>query len=288
MAGFSIDAALKSGFRLARREWKSVLAWGVLYSLFGLAVQLLSVGAALPEYMRQLGDDPEAAAQALERSAEANALITFPIMMILAFVVTALFYGAVARAILRPQDRGFFYLRFGRSELWLMLTSLALAVLAVAVILPLAIVVSIIVGVASQATGAPPFLWGLLLGLPTAAGYVYLAARFSMAWVQAFDEERFVLLDSWRLTHGQGWRIVLMLLALLFLLLIVCVVVLIPTVIVGGIVLGVAGIAGGAAAFVVGAILVVAAIVFFAAFNGVIYTAMAAPYVEVYRSLKAS
>jgi len=286
MAGFSIDAALKSGFRLAKREWGAVLVWGVGYLLFSLAIQLISIGGALPEYIRMMGQDAEAATAVLEQRAEAQALVTLPLMMILGLLVTAVFYGAVARAMLQPEDRRFFYLRFGKAELWLLLTSLALGTLAVCAFIAVGAAVAALSGFLAELTGGPVLLWSVLLAIPAVVGFAYVGARFSMAWVQAFAEQRFVLLDSWRLTRGNGWRILLMLLALFFLLIIVSLVVMIPLAIVAMILLAVAGMAGGVAAAVVGVLVGIAALVGFSLYNGVIYTAMAAPYVEIYRSLK--
>ncbi|ACG76817.1 conserved hypothetical protein [Phenylobacterium zucineum HLK1] len=283
MGGFSIEAALKSGFGLARREPLAVLAWGAGYMLFGLVMQALSLGGDLPEYLRLMTEDPEAAAALVDSRAESRALLVLPVMLILSLLLNAALYGAVARALLRPQERSFFFLRLGRGELWLMLTSIALALLAILVVLPVAGLAAFATGLLSGATGATPLIWGLLLGLPLLAACLYFASRFSLAWVQAFDEERFVLLDAWRLTRGQGWRIVLTMLALAFLLLIIAVVVVIPAVIVGGIVLSVAGATGGGVVMLV--VLGLAALAFFSALYGLLYTVMAAAYVEIYRSL---
>jgi hypothetical protein len=287
MAGFSIEEALKSGFRLARREWKAVLAWGAGYMLFSVVVQLISVGGAWPQYLQALNEDPENAAAALEQASQGQAFVTLPLILILSLAFAAALYGGVCRAMLRPEERRFFFIRLGRRELWLFLTTVALCVLLALVVAPLVLAVFAIAGGLGAATGVSALLWGLLIGLPVAVGGWYVSARFSLAWVQAWDEERFVLLDAWRLTRGQGWRIVLMLLALMFLLLIVCVLVLIPVAIVAGLTIAVAGAVGGAAAVAITVVLALGGLVAFAALEGAFYTVIAAPYVEVYRRLKA-
>ncbi|MCR5877680.1 hypothetical protein [Phenylobacterium sp. J367] len=286
MTGFSIDAALRSGFSLARREWKTVLAWGA--GAFGLAIlmQLLIMGPALPGYIAEVGTDPEGAAAAMEEAMLAHAWLTYPLMILAAFVTLALFYGAVCRAMLRPDERGFFYLRFGRGELWLLLTALALYGLMLLALIPAALLVGLVVAGISMAGGTPWF-WAILLCLPLGIGGLYVAARLSPAWIMAWDEERFVLADAWRLTRGHGWRIVLMMLALFFLLLIVMLVVLIPSAIVAFILVSVAGMAGGVGGTLVLAVLALAALVWISAYYGVFYTVALAPYVEVYRELKA-
>lgn len=287
MAGFSIDAALKSGFRLAKREWKAVFAWGFGYVLVALAIQMLSIGPALPEYLQAVLEDPAADTTAIQdQTSGSYFLFALPMMIVLSIGSAAVFYGAVARAMLRPEERGFFFLRLSKRELWVGLTSLTLGLAAVVAGLLITAVVSFLAGMAGG-TDSGLLLWGILLGLPAFVGFLYLAMRFSPAWVQAFAEERFVLADAWRLTRGQGWRLVLMALALVFLVLIICVVVMIPAVIVGGVLLGVAGVAGGGSATVVAVLLLVFGVVFFSALYGFFLAVAAAPYVEVYRSLKA-
>lgn len=288
MARFSIESALKSGFALARREWKAVLIWGLAYTVFSVVVQLISVGGAMPQYLAQVGEDPEAAAAALQRATEAQSFVTFPVVMILGLLGLAVFYAAIARAILRPDDRGFFYLRLGRSELWLLLTVLALAVLALVAIVPLVMVVGALVALLAGDGGGAAVLWGLLFGGAAVAGYLYLTARLSPAWVQAFDERRFVLADAWRLTRGQGWRIVLMMLALVFLVIILCLAALIPAALLFAIVAAVGGATGGAVAAVTVVVMALLGLVLVVGFTGLIYTVMIAPYVEIYRELKGA
>lgn len=283
MAGFSIDAALKSGFGLARREWMAVLAWGVAYMTFALAMQAISLGPALPEYLRLLTSDPEAASALANRSAEgAYAFISIPLVLILSVAASAVLYGAIARALLEPHERRGFFIRFSKRELWLGLTTavyLCAALLIAAVILFLA---ASLVGL----LGNSALLW-LLLGPPAGLASLYLVLRFSTAWVQAFAEERFVFWDAWRLTRGQGWRLVLMSLALIFLSLIVTVVVLIPAVIVLAIIGAVAAMATGANS-VPYAIGMVSGFALITLGAGFFFAVAGAPYVEVYRALRGS
>ena len=284
MAGFSIDAALRSGFRLARREWKTVLAWGASLVVLAMLAQILVAGPALPAYLAEVASDPEGAAAAMEAATLANAWWSYPLVLLAGLVTTAMFYGAVCRALLRPGERGFFYLRFGRGERWLLLTVVAFYALVLAAALPAMFIVFAVADAVSQ-SGASGGLWMVLLVLSLGAGGWYLIARLSLAFVMAWDEERLALADAWRLTRGQGGRIMLMMLALVFLVAIAMLVVVVPTVMVAGIIVGVAGLSGSAG-LVFGIALGLAALVFFCAFYGVFYTVGIAPYVEVYRQLR--
>lgn len=286
MAGFSIDAALKSGFRLARREWKATLVWGFIGTALVIATQLISVGSALPRYLEEVGRDPQAAAATMEQASAAQAIVTVPIIMFLALAIASLLYGAMLRAVLRPGEGGWFFIRVGRSELWLMLTWLALGAIVVLALFLAIVALGAAIGVLVMVTGVLAGLWWLLLAPAALAGYLYLSARFSLAWIVAWDEGRFSLMDSWNLTRGHGWRIVLMMLALVFLVLIVSVVVMIPATIISGIIFGVAGMVGGPVAITVAAVLMIVVLALFSAFYGMLYAVMTAPYIEIYRSLK--
>ncbi len=280
MAGFSIDTALKSGFGLARRQPLAVLVWGVVYALVGLLTEAIAAGPALPEYLRRLQDDPDGAALFLEKAAEANGLIALGPMLLVSAMAAALVHGAVARALLHPEERGFFFMRLSRRELWLGLTVLVLAMAMVAIAFAAGMVVILI-----SMAGA---LWGVLAGVILAIGVLYLAVRFSTAWVQAFDERRLVLRDAWRLTKGQGWRLVLLVLALLFLILILSAVVLIPAGVMAMVLFGVAGVAGGSASTLVGVVTLLVLLVLASGFYGLILTLSIAAMVEVYRALSAT
>ncbi|MFN3584237.1 hypothetical protein [Phenylobacterium sp.] len=287
MAGFSIEDALKSGFRLARREWKAVLAWG-LGTLVLLAVtEFMTYGGVLPEYMRVVGDDPEAAQALIEKATEGETLGVSILAFILNGAWAILLYGAVARAVLRPQDRRFFYLRLGRGELWLTASSLVAMLLIGMGLLVVGFAAGYLIGFMAGVTGLPNWQWGVLIGLPVVAGVMYVLARFFPIWIQAFDEERFVLLDAWRLTRGQGWRIVLLVLALLFMVLILFVMMMLPLALLIVVLMGLGSLGGAAlaVAVTVGAVLGLGLTV---ALYGLGYTVAIAPYVEVYRRLKAS
>jgi hypothetical protein len=280
MAGFSIDAALKSGFRLARREPLTVFVWGVGYTLLGLLIQAIAIGPVLPQYLQLVAEGSEAAAALAEEAAARNALYTLPVMVVVGVAMAAVFYGGVVRALLHPEEGGFFHLKVSAREMWLALTSLVLALGLMAVVA----VGAFALGVIGSLGGGGA--WSVLLVLPLFVGLFYLAARFSTAWIQAFDEKRLVVADAWRLTAGQGWRIVLTILALLLLMLIIGVVVMIPVAIVAGILIGVGSMAGGAAGGAVIAVVGLLGFIGLCGIYGLFLTVAIAPYVEIYRALK--
>lgn len=286
MAGFSIEAVLKSGFRLAKRSPGAVAAWGLGTLVVLLVTELMTYGGVLPEYLRLLGDDPEAAQALIDQAGEGQGLGVALLTLVLSGVWSILLYAGVARAVLRPEDRRFFYLRLGRGELWLAASALVGILLIGVALLAAGFGAGYLIGFLSGLTGLPNWQWALLIGLPVVAGAMYVLARFSLLWVQAFDEERFILLDAWRLTRGQGWRIVLLALSLLFLVLILVVVAMLPIVLLG-VGLAALGSIGGAALIVAVTLGVVLGAGLMIALYGVGYAVAIAPYAEAYRRLKA-
>jgi hypothetical protein len=287
MKAFSVEKALGAGFGLIKREPLAVLMWGVAYVVMTVVIQAIALGPALGAVLTGVLSDPEDAEAAVEQAMQANALITFPLIFLLSIGAYAILYGAIARAELHPEDRRFFFLRLSKRELWLALSYLALTVLAVLAIVVACIPVFLIVRVVSIGEGQGMLASGLLVGVPALVGLLYLGARLSMTWLMAFEEERFVLFDSWALTRGQGWRLVVLTLALMFLLIIATIGVFLAFLVVGGILAFVAKSAGAAGA-VLGVLAIIAAVVAYVALFGAMYAVLLAPYIEAYRGIRAA
>lgn len=206
MADFSIGEAVASGFRLVRREPLAIAAWAGVYLLLSIAPQLLLWLSVWPEFSALLaqapGKEPDPAAFA---GLQARMLGLQPIIWITTLAMYTLLIGAIYRAILEPENRGFFYLRAGRQELWLLLSSLVLMVLFIVVVIVLTIPVVVVAGVSGDSRDLSPATW--LAMLAAAAVVVWLMLRFSMVTPMAFSERRFILLESWRLTQGHTLKI---------------------------------------------------------------------------------
>lgn len=223
MATFSMDKAIGSGFRLIRREPKAVLIWIGAYLAF-MVVTYGLMFAAMPDLMGVYQEMGRSALEGAEPDpSETLALVgriwaVMPFIMLLALVWYSVMLGGIYRAVLHPEDRRLAYLRFGRQELWLLLTMLAWSLLILAIYIALVmvvVVVGIVLGVAlagSSAGGAegnPAAVVGLgLLGmLAVGVAMLWIMLRLSMAFPMSHDRARFVLFESWRLTRGQSLRL---------------------------------------------------------------------------------
>lgn len=218
MASLSGVEALTVGLRLIARKPVLLLAWAAAWLVLGLLPQVLPYVLLWPDVVAAYGPvfrdalagiEPDQASPAM--TALQNRMLPYSLLQLpISLAAISILYGAVYRAVLTPRDKGFGYLRFGRSELWMMATQaaaiglliIALAAAALAgVILVLAI--RIASGNSDQVTNVATF--GTILVSCIILGWC--AVRLSMALPMTFAEQRFRLLESWDLTRGHGWKI---------------------------------------------------------------------------------
>lgn len=191
------DAAFE-GFRIIRDRPGLVLAWTGFYlaSLLAMVAVLLApnIGAlAAIEPSRDRDFD-----QLFARFGPALLIALVLAMAMMTVLITAIF-----RAVLSPADARFAHLRLGWDEARVFAVSVA---------------VFLVFGVASAGFGLgvvvlgdlAPALRGPLAAIGSVGGLaliVWLAVRFYLSGAQTFAEGRIRLIASWRLTHGQFWRL---------------------------------------------------------------------------------
>ncbi len=212
---FSATEAAFAGFRLLRREPVVGLTWAGLMLALGLAfgaVTVVAVGPVLAE-MAAAGAQPDPAVQ---MRLVGRLLPLYALSFPLALALYGVFYAAVNRAILRPQDKGFAYLRLGADELKqvgvLFLYGLVVfAVYLVTIILMVVLGVAVGVGAAATGSGSPgPAAVGVvialvLLGLAMFGAVLFVGVRLSLCTAITFDTGIVDLFGSWRMTRKRFW-----------------------------------------------------------------------------------
>ncbi|MBC6981767.1 hypothetical protein [Caulobacter sp. 17J80-11] len=219
MATFSISDALEAGFNVIRRRPVSLLAWGLVYFVLAVlpsAALFSLVGGDIFEVFRTAGAGgrPEPDLESLVR---VNSTLTLyqPIAFLAAIAGRAILTSAVFRAVLEPQNRGFFYLRLGKDELWQALVFLCLYVLL--------FIAAFAMAMGGAAAGAVVWLLGGLAAAPWAGviravgltavvltsvgALIWVGLRLSLAPPMTFADRTFRLFESWTLTRGQGGRL---------------------------------------------------------------------------------
>ncbi len=210
MAFSPTDAAFE-GFRLTREKPLVIVYWGVASLLISLATAVLMVTLIGPDMaaITQMGQssDPEAVLAMAPVMGKLYGL-TIP----LSLITSAIFTCAAYRALLRPQDSAFGYLRFGADELRMILLFFVLTLLFIAVLAGALVLLALIVaglsfafgggGGGTAAAGALGGVIGFLLVLGVGA---FFFVRMSLAAPMTFSERRLAIAPAWRMTRGRFW-----------------------------------------------------------------------------------
>jgi hypothetical protein len=198
MRQLSAYEASGAGFRLIRREPRAVLAWVLLWFVtFSAAAWTVAAGKPVSAAKAAA---PVTLSDAAERFGPYGAVVVALFMLVWLVTVVAIY-----RAVLRPNERRWFYLRFGPDEMRLGILTLAACLVAV----PLGGAPAYLVFVLTT-----PFLRFLPDATRDIAGLgvlvtvwldVWLGVRLSLIAVETFSEQRFHLSAYWPLTRGRFW-----------------------------------------------------------------------------------
>ena len=189
------------GFRLTRRAPVAVLSWAAAYAVF-IGILFLLVG---PHFVTVLSVITEMQAQGqtepspedVERLMQAYGVI-IGWAMPLGLLFSALISTAIARSVIRPDERKFGYLRVGKDELRVLGASLIVSLIMFGV----TFAGFMIVTVAMAGAMALPALWlvVVLLSLGVIALLAWLSVRLSLVVPSTFAEGRIVLKPAFAMT----------------------------------------------------------------------------------------
>lgn len=203
---FSATDAAFEGFRVVRRSPMSLVFWSLFYiAVMALALALVGgsvVGLmSLAEELESSGaTSPDAYMPVL-----ASYMTIFAIVLPVSLIASAMLYAAVARAVLRPSESAFGYLRLGMDEVRVLVVSIVLFFVFLALTVVLGGIIGAVIGMTVAAEA--PLLWLLVvvLALASAALCIWLAVRLSLAIPITMAERRIAIFDSFPLTKGRFW-----------------------------------------------------------------------------------
>src|SRR6185312_14301952 len=167
VAGFAAADAAFTGFRVVwERPW-AVAIWAGVQFVASLAINLFIAVSAGPAFgqMRQMGlqppSDPNQVMTLFREVAP-----TYVAVLIAVLVLASVFFAAMNRAVMRPSESRFGYLRLASDELRQLGLFVILILLAFAFYFVVLIVASIIVGLLSAfAGGSEAGAVGILLAI---------------------------------------------------------------------------------------------------------------------------
>lgn len=200
---FSATEAAFEGFRLVRRHPLVILFWGlaylvmfaVLFALFGGSLaSIVATTESLQGTQPSPGD-----LEALGQTWGGLIWLVVP----LSLVIGAVLNTAIARAIVRPADRAFGYLRLGADELRVIVVSVVMGLLIGVASALLLVTVGFGAGLAAQVNQGLAVLAAVVLGLGAIALLIWVSLRLSLAVPITVAERRIALFNSFALTRGR-------------------------------------------------------------------------------------
>jgi hypothetical protein len=212
MADLSPSDTAFEGFRLTREQPQALAVW----TGFSLVVSLVSLGLMLSSGLakammlaEQGNNDPTATFDALMKGGPAYFL-----MLAFGLVVQGVMMSAVFRAVLRPEDKRYGYLRLGMDELrQIVLFLILVLILMVAIFLIVLVggIVSALVHGLLSSLGSGGVALGVLAGFAIGIGMaglaVYVVVRLSLAPPMTFAAGRLRVRHAWKMTKGAFWRL---------------------------------------------------------------------------------
>lgn len=217
MTTFSITEAAFAGFRAVARR-PSTLGWWFGFALLAMIVEIgavgLLMGSALVDLIRASAQSAEPSS-AVVLSFIGRFFLGLLLLLPIAVAFAVMRVSAANRAILRPQDSRFGYLRLGVEELRVLAVLLVIFALQFAVQMVISIVMSLVLGgmmaaaAVSGSTSAMMTALALqfLTLIPTYAAIIFINVKFSLAVPQTMDTGAINIGGSWALTKGRFWPI---------------------------------------------------------------------------------
>ncbi|HEX5183632.1 MAG TPA: hypothetical protein VFW19_10835 [Allosphingosinicella sp.] len=190
-----IGEVIGGGFRILRDKPLAVVVWAIVYLAMFVVMGFLmrSMMAAQIQAM----SDPQAIGSAM--AALAGPFILFFLLSLIVYVVL---FAAVQRAVLKPEQQGFFYLRLGMDEARL----LALTILFLVVYYAAMVAMFVLVAMAgASGSGAAVAAMILLLFPAIIAFTAWYFVRFGLAFPLTMMREKIVIGEAWRITRGRFW-----------------------------------------------------------------------------------
>jgi len=207
MSDFSATDVAFTGFRFVREHPRTAAAWAglqlVISIVMGAAITVIAGPAVMG--IQALGvqgpRDPAQAWAVLQQI-----LPVYLLLIPFALIFYPVLYAAMSRAVLRPAEGRWGYLRLGMDEVRQLLLFLLVIIVAlvaeivgsIGALIPVVIIAMVAKGLASLIT--------VIVFLVLLCAMIYVWVRLSLSWPLTFDRQRVSLFGSWALTRGRFWK----------------------------------------------------------------------------------
>jgi hypothetical protein len=190
----STGSIIEGAFRLIREHPAAVAVWGLIYTVAAAGMAL----AMLPLLQAQAGG-------AVSPLAMVGRMLLLQVAFFILFVILM---TAAQRAVLRPRESGFAFLRLGMDELRMLALSVILGILFYVGFLIVLVIVVMLVAGAGAAAGAGVAGAAAIIGVIAAvAAMAWPATRLSLAFPLTLVRGKIIIGESWRRTKGRFWTL---------------------------------------------------------------------------------
>lgn len=192
----SMTEAAFEGFRVTRRHPGAVLVWAAVW-LAGFVAMLIAAAPVMAPWMDEIATaqgGPETLSAGAQRAVQLAGFAFAPV----ALLIQAVLSPAAYRAVLRPEERRFGYLRLGRDEALILVVSIALAVVSVGL--------NFAGGwLERQATASAGLPAGMLVSLAGFVVTLVFSVRVSLIAPLTFARRRLAFAEGWRASGPRFW-----------------------------------------------------------------------------------
>lgn len=201
----TVGGIIGGGLRLVRDRPISTLIWGAIY----MAITAVGMVSMIVPFMQIALNAQQGAADptGLFRAMGIMYLFYFGLFFVLTVLV-----AAGVRAVLRPDEPGFAYIRLGMDELRLIGLMLMAVIGSIVLMIVLGVILSIVMVAIGAGGGFSPGSSGqggigfFVVLLAIYAVPIFLYVRLSPALALTMIREKIVIGEAWRLTSGHFWK----------------------------------------------------------------------------------
>lgn len=205
MPRFSIGKAIGDAFDLAIKRPISVLVWGAATVVPVVA----SFALILPAMEAMPANGTEAESQAAMMEAMSHMQAQTSLVSLAQYLLMAMLYTAIFRAIIRPQQRSFFSMRLGMDELRVAVAGLAIGIGVWVAVVVVAVLLGLLIYALYASVGPQTAIWtGIGLGLLVVLALLWGLARTSLIAPASVLMRDFAFGPGWNMAKGQTWALV--------------------------------------------------------------------------------
>jgi hypothetical protein len=200
----SAGSIIGGAFRLVRERPGTVAVWGLVYMVATVAATFAMLPLIGMQTAAMSGETPFAASNI---SSMIGGFLLFELFLLILLVVLM---TAAQRAVLRPAEQGFAYLRLGMDELRMVVLAIILSVVTIILYFLLALVGALVIGAGGAALGprgAIPF--GIIVFLALLGLFIWFEVRLSLAYPLTLLRRKIIIGEAWRVSRGHFWTLFL-------------------------------------------------------------------------------